>query len=232
MNWCDLPLVGFDTETTGVDAKQSRLVTAAIIVREDGRDSARTWLADPGVEIPAAAAAVHGVTTEYARTHGADATQVLEEVAELLTEHLVAGHPVVAFNAKYDLELMEAELARHGLPTLTERVGQILPIVDPLVLDRALDRWRKGKRTLSIVAENYGVQVEGQAHNADVDVLLALGVAQAIARKFPQVGQLSAVDVHAFQVQAFTAWAQDFISFRRRSLPSFDTSTVWPADLD
>ncbi|MDO5721513.1 MAG: exonuclease domain-containing protein [Actinomycetaceae bacterium] len=228
MSWSEQPLVGFDTETTGVDPQSSRLVTAAIIVREDGADRKRTWLANPGVEIPVAASQVHGVTTEYARAHGADPKQVLEEVASLLTAHLLAGHPVVAFNAKYDLELMEAELTRHGLPTLTQRLGRLLPVIDPLVLDRALDRWRKGKRTLSDVAALYGVRVPGEAHNADVDVLLALGVAQEIARRYPNIAQLSALELHHFQVDAYRDWAQGFIQFRRHSNPQFTMSTKWP----
>lgn len=52
------PLLGFDTETTGVDPSGDRLVTAALVRRAapqaDGvrPQSVTTWLADPGVEIP------------------------------------------------------------------------------------------------------------------------------------------------------------------------------------
>ena len=86
-SWVTGPLLGFDTETTGVDPLGDRLVTAAVVscgpLGADGargRD-VRTWLADPGVEIPEAAAAVHGITTERARAEGRPAAQVLEEVA-------------------------------------------------------------------------------------------------------------------------------------------------------
>ena len=108
--WPFGPLLGFDTETTGVES-------------------------------PEAAAAVHGVTTERARAEGRPVTEVLAEVSEHLVEAMAAGTPVVAFNASYDLTLMEAELARHGLPTMRSRLGRELgPIADPLVLDRAVDR--------------------------------------------------------------------------------------------
>lgn len=99
------PLLGFDTETTGVDPSGDRLVTAALVWRAAPRadgvrpQSVTTWLADPGVEIPEAAAAVHGVTTERARAEGRPVTEVLAEVSEHLVAAMMAGTPVVAFNA-------------------------------------------------------------------------------------------------------------------------------------
>ena len=58
-SWIHGPLLGFDTETTGVDPRRDRLVTAALVARGPlvaGARSqrVRTWMADPGVEIPAA----------------------------------------------------------------------------------------------------------------------------------------------------------------------------------
>ena len=99
------PLLGFDTETTGVDPSGDRLVTAALVWRAEPQadgvrpQSVTTWLADPGMEIPEAASAVHGVTTERARTEGRPVTEVLAEVSEHLVAAMAAGTPVVAFNA-------------------------------------------------------------------------------------------------------------------------------------
>ena len=66
--WADR-LGVFDLETTGVDVEMARIVTACIAVLDaDGAVVQRwDWLADPGVEIPEAASAVHGITTERAR---------------------------------------------------------------------------------------------------------------------------------------------------------------------
>ena len=123
-SWPFGPLLGFDTETTGVNPSRDRLVTAALVRRTerpvfgDRQQSVTTWLADPGVEIPEAASAVHGVTTERARAEGRPVAEVLAEVSDQLVTAMAAGTPVVAFNASYDLTLMEAELTRHGLPTM------------------------------------------------------------------------------------------------------------------
>src|SRR5690606_18655636 len=111
--WTGGPLLGFDTETTGVDVHTDRIVTAAVVLRTATTTDVRTWMIDPGVEIPAEAAAIHGVTTEHARAHGVPPRQALAEIAAVLAEHTRAGVPVVAYNAAFDLTLLDAELARH-----------------------------------------------------------------------------------------------------------------------
>ena len=56
MAWTQGPFLGFDTETTGVNTSTDRIVTAALITREGGVTTERTWLLNPGVEIPVEAA--------------------------------------------------------------------------------------------------------------------------------------------------------------------------------
>ncbi|NUQ88686.1 MAG: 3'-5' exonuclease, partial [Glycomyces artemisiae] len=56
--WFEGPLLGFDTETTGVSVEQDRIVQAALVT---GTGST-TWLIDPGVTIPPGATRVHGIT--------------------------------------------------------------------------------------------------------------------------------------------------------------------------
>ena len=80
--WTELPIIGFDTETTGIRPDQDRLVTCSIVeVLPGGTINKSYWLADPGVEIPERASAVHGITTAQAREHGRPVAEVLEEVA-------------------------------------------------------------------------------------------------------------------------------------------------------
>ena len=77
---------------------------------------------------------------------------------------------------------MESELKRHGLATLTERLGgEPTPVLDPLVLDRELERWRKGKRKLENLIEVYGVENDERLHTAEVDVQATLDVLQTMA---------------------------------------------------
>lgn len=233
MSWLDQTMVGFDTETTGVSVDTDRIVTAAVITRDSaGAVQARTWLINPGVEIPARATEVHGITTERAQADGADPTVALEEIAQVLAQALRAGHPVVAFNASYDLSILESELARYSLPSLASRLDtpDIRPVVDPLVLDRLVDRYRKGPRKLINMCATYGVEVNSaDLHAADADVLATLDVVQAMARAYPTLAEVTLSDLHDQQIEAHRAWAANFRSWlisqgRTADLPS----TSWP----
>lgn len=221
-------LIGFDTETTGVNPREARIVTAAVVIR-DQEDDVRTWLADPGVEIPLAAQAVHGISTSYAREHGRPARTVVAAVADLLERELRAGVPIVAFNAPYDLEILDCELARHGLLPLSKRLPAIRPVIDPLVLDRAVVAKRRGKRRLEDLLKHYGITHGDALHTAEVDVLATLDLAQAIAHNHPSVAALDLNALHDYQMTAHKAWAEDFARFlsKRRGEP-VHVSPYWP----
>ena len=63
------------------------------------------------------------------------------------------GIPVVVYNAPYDLSLLDRECRRNGL----EPIDAPGPVIDPLVIDKAVDSYRKGKRTLEVAAAHYRV---------------------------------------------------------------------------
>jgi DNA polymerase III subunit epsilon len=191
----------FDLETTGLEVTADRIVTAHVGLL-DGSGAvvrARDWLADPGVEIPEIAATIHGISTERARAEGRPAGQVVAEVAEALRAVLDAGIPVVAYNAAYDFSLLKHECLRYGVAPLADPS----PIIDPMILDKAHDRWRKGKRTLAAVAAHYAVEL-GAAHEASADAIAAGRVAQALAKRFAAVLPLSVDELHSRQI----GWAR------------------------
>jgi DNA polymerase-3 subunit epsilon len=148
-SWADR-LGVFDLETTGVDVETARVVTACIAVLDaEGRVVQRwDWIADPGVEIPEAAAAVHGITTERARAEGRASELVIAEITQTLRTLFGLGVPVVVYNAPYDLSLLDRECRRNELEPLDDPA----PVIDPLVLDKQVDTYRKGKRTLEVAA--------------------------------------------------------------------------------
>ena len=174
--WDGWDVLGFDLETTGVDVWNDRIVQSALVRIDAGtRPATRTWLVNPGIEIPDEAAAVHGITTERARAEGGDPGQMLFEVAGQLALAMGHGRPVVGMNLSYDLTLFEAECARHGVDGLAARLGhasKVGPVVDVLVLDKFADRFRKGGRKLEDLCRVYGVRHTG-AHDAAGDALAA-----------------------------------------------------------
>ncbi|GAA3933049.1 3'-5' exonuclease [Streptomyces gulbargensis] len=219
MAWHGETLVGFDLETTGTDPLEARIVTASVVEVDGGGriTHRRDWLADPGIRIPAQASAIHGISTERATAEGRPVREVADELARTLTAYWEKGVPVVAYNASFDLTLLAAELRRHALPSLSERLGGagIGPVVDPYTIDRAVDRYRRGKRTLEAVCGEYGVVLES-AHDAAADALAAVRVAVAIAGRHAEVAALDPAELHARQITWYRAWAEDFQAFLRR----------------
>lgn len=189
----------FDLETTGIDVEQDRIVTAHVgLLDTHGREiAARDWLADPGIDIPSGATAVHGITTARARSEGRPAREVVEEVTSALRSLLAQGVPIVAYNASYDFSLLAHEARRHGVEPLRNPA----PIIDPMVIDKAYDRYRPGKRTLQVVAALYAVSLE-DAHEAAADAVAAGRVAQALARQFSLPESLA--ELHTRQI----GWAR------------------------
>jgi DNA polymerase-3 subunit epsilon len=219
-------LAVFDLETTGIDVITSRIVSANVGLLNGRGDvlHRRDWLADPGVEIPEQATAVHGISTERARAEGRPAPVVVAEIVAELRAYFDAGIPVVIYNAPYDLSLLFHESVRHHVAPLVEPT----PVIDPLVLDKAMDRYRKGKRTLEATALHYGVELT-EAHDAGADAIAAGRVALAIARTHGSSLDVDALELHRLQ----TGWCQDqadsFQDYMRRTRDAtFVASTGWP----
>jgi DNA polymerase-3 subunit epsilon len=198
--WIDQPMSAFDVESTGKDPDDARIVTATLVTIEPGTEPVvKAWLADPGVDIPDEAAGIHGITTEHARQFGRPAREVIDEVRLALADAWFTG-PVIAYNASYDLTVVTREVARHH-KTPFEVAG---PVIDPYIIDKALDRWRKGSRKLTEVCAHYGVRLDG-AHNATEDALAAARVAWKQARIYPtQVGHVTPAELHEMTAGWFT----------------------------
>ena len=221
----------FDLETTGVDVRTSRIVSACVAELDaDGTVIARRdWLVDPGIEIPAAAAAVHGISTERARAEGLPAAQAAAEILAAVPSALDRGIGLTVYNASYDLSLLAWEARRHGLP----EIAVAAPVIDPIIIDKQVDMFRKGKRTLELACAHYGVELEG-AHDAGADAIAAARVAQAIAKAFPRPEPLTAMQLHDLQVQWAAAQQADFAAYMRRSVdPDWVSDRpAWPGGAD
>lgn len=214
MNWFDGRLAAFDIETTGTDTENDRIVTAAVSLVNGNEDTvSHSWLVDPGVEIPAEATAVHKITTERARSEGVPAPEAVEEITSILAEALADAIPVIAFNARFDLTILDREARRHGIEPLVERVGgpDGLLVIDPYVLDKQVNRFRKGRRNLSLLCEAYTVPLV-DAHAADADALAAARLAWRMGRNYPELGEMEIFELHESQI----AWAlEQAVSLQR-----------------
>jgi len=219
-------LAVFDLETTGVDVETARIVTAHVGVIDAAGElvSRRDWLVDPGVEIPAQAQAVHGVSTERARAEGRGAAEAVAEIVGELGGLLARGVPVTAYNAPYDFTVLDREARRHGVVPLAAPA----PVIDPLVIDRAVDTYRRGKRTLEVTCAHYGVRLDG-AHDAAFDAVAAGRLAQELVRRYPDELGMSIVELHSAQVRWSREQNESFQAYMRRVKdPAFTVTIGWP----
>lgn len=168
----ELPLVCIDTETTGRDPREDRVVELACVFCDGGQlGERRSWLINPGRPIPAAAQAVHGIGDADVADKPSFA-EIAEEVREALS-----GRVPVAYNAAFDRDFLREEFARLGsvsdeaaIPAL----AQGLVWLDPLTWARHLQRTERS-RALGDVCQRLGIEI-GQAHRATDDAAATLQV--------------------------------------------------------
>lgn len=214
--WPDGPLASLDLETTGRDPASDRVLELALLLERPGHpvEPLVDTLVDPGpdVDISPDASAVHGITRERLIAEAAPpATQVLHEVHDTLTRLATDGIGLVIFNATFDWPLLGADLARLDPPLALPPCR----LIDPLVLDRHVDRYRKGKRTLEAACAHYQVVLD-DAHRAGADALASLGVARAVGRVSAPVAALDLDALHDLQVGAYATWRDSFNEYLRR----------------
>jgi DNA polymerase-3 subunit epsilon len=228
-DWPSRPFVAFDTETTGTNPQTARILQAAIVTDDPSgilREDDRILYIDPGVEIPDEASAIHGITAETLREHQAYTPETgIPYLAGCIAGRAsLRGYPLVIYNATYDWPLLLAESRR--VPEFTPPSMSPL-ILDPLVIDRALDKYRKGSRKLEDTARFYGVTLDG-AHGAQADARAALGVMRALIARFPELGKKSLGALQTQQGLWYQEW-RDHINQYWEKIGKADRVTgTWP----
>lgn len=228
MTWHTRPMAAFDTESTGLDLANDRIVTAALwrIDPAARTKEATTWLIDPGIDIPQEATDIHHITTEHAREHGRPAAEAVPEIGAALEKAAADGVPVVVYNAPYDLGLLSAELRRHDAGA---RLDGTLRVLDPLVIDKRFDTFRRGSRKLVDVCAHHGVRLDAeQAHGAAADALAAARLAWKLAAAHPELAAMDIDDLHAAQAVWKAEQAASFQDYLRRRDPEAVVDGSWP----
>lgn len=222
MSWTLMPLASFDLETTSPDPHTARIVTACVL-RVDGGDVARRhWVANPGVPIPAEATEIHGYGDEYVQKHGRPHDEVLAEVVAELRAVWAEGRALAIYNGSFDLSLIAAHAPGFAVGGL---------VVDPFVLDKQVDRFRKGSRKLSAVMIHYGMRLD-DAHDAEADALAAARLAWKLPRVFPYLADFTADQLMERQTHWYREEAHRFRDYLRRNDRDYaDVRTDWPIQL-
>jgi len=200
-HWIEEGFVAFDTETTGVDVDQSRIVTAAAVVFKGGEpDTTRTWLIKVDVDISEVTTAVHGITNEMSQRDGLDQATALADMRDFLVS---TGLPIVCFNSGFDVPLFNADLERKGLALLP--TNQVLC---SYVIDKQCNKYVKGKaqRRLKPTAERYGLELsEADWHGAQADAIAAGRIFIAEMATYPELSRFTIQEL----AEAINTWRDE-----------------------
>jgi DNA polymerase III subunit epsilon len=150
----------FDTETTGLDNREDRVIEIGGVELDNHFPTGRTihLFINPGDrKVHPDALAVHGITDEFLK----DKPSFGDVVEEILA--FFEGARWIAHNASFDMGFINAELGRLGMP----------PIEGALVLDTLALARRKhpmGPNSLDALCRRYGIDNSHRAkHGALLD---------------------------------------------------------------
>ena len=161
MSFSGIPFIVTDTETTGHQAEDGRIIEIAAVRVVDGQIVDRfSRLINPGRSIPSRITQLTGITTGMVFNQP-NAAAVLPSYLEFLGDGVLVAH-----NLSFDLGFINAELRRIGKPQLES------PTLCTLRLARRMLRGLRSKG-LSGLAAFYNIGVDGRHR--------ALGDAQATA---------------------------------------------------
>jgi DNA polymerase-3 subunit epsilon len=212
-SWVDSPWLLYDLETTSPEPTECRTVTATLIELDEARRSTiHEWVIDPGVPVPDEAAAIHGWTTERVQAEGVEPRGAVTEIARRINAAWSDGIPLLAFNASFDCTVTDSEMARHLGTRLSRPLG---PVLDPHVLDKACDRYRKGSRRLADVCAHYEVEA-GESHQSQSDALAAGRVMWRLTRVFPELAAMTLSELQDYQAKAYVESATSLQKYKRR----------------
>lgn len=231
------PLCGFDSETTGVDVydvENTKIVSFSMVLTSSDGSSPKIkeWLLNPEIDIPSEASDVHGITTEYAREFGTNYVDGIKDIMRVMHWTVQAGIPLVAYNGAFDLTLLKNQAEYVGVESPDGFWDSVL-MLDPLVMDKAVDKYRKGKRTLGVVSSLHGYSLE-DAHEATADVIATLHVVKSLGPKYLQHHKNSGrpisnkSDMMMAQKFDYMESARSLEQYFRRTDPNKTINKSWP----
>ncbi len=192
------PIVFFDLETTGTDPARDHIIDMALVkLLPNGTRDTFIRRVNPGIPIPAATTAIHGITDADVKD-----SPTFKQVAHSLYDWM-KGCDLGGYNsAKFDLPLLAEEFLRAGINVdFTERH----------MIDVQQIFFKMESRSLSAAYSFYcGKQMEN-AHNAEADILATIEVLEAQLDKYTDLVN----DVHSLHTFTNTDL---YVDYARRIL--------------
>jgi len=160
-------MIVLDTETTGVDPSSDQIIEICLSVN----GLPKVWRVRPTIEIPAAATAVHHIV----EADVADCP-LFAEVAADIVALISTADVVVGFNLKFDIDMLQSEMARSNLPPIDFSAKHLIC---------ALRLWHHVEpRTLVAAHAKFCGEPLVDAHQATVDVAATARVLASMLAAF------------------------------------------------
>lgn len=149
-----------DTETTGLDpAEGHRIIEIGCLELVNHVPTGRTYhqYLNPERDVPAEAVAVHGLSTKFLADK-----PVFAQVGEDFLA-FIEGAQLVIHNAEFDLKFLNAELSKHGYPSLGN-----FSVIDTLLMARQM--FPGAPATLDALCRRFKIDNSGrELHGALLD---------------------------------------------------------------
>ena len=167
------PLVFFDLETTGIDIVRDRIVEISYIkVYPNGKEETKTQRINPGMPIPPASTAIHGITDDDVKN-----CPHFKEIAKTLAAQ-IEGCDLAGYNSnRFDIPMLAEEFLRADVNVdLTKR-----KFIDVQTI------FHKMERTLSAAYKFYCNKSLENAHTASADTMATYEVLKAQLDRYPEL---------------------------------------------
>ncbi|MFT4744854.1 MAG: DNA polymerase-3 subunit epsilon [Nonlabens sp.] len=196
----DTTFVVLDLETTGLRPDIDRITeVGAVKVRGGEVLGELQTLVHPGVGLTPTITAVTGITNAML----AQAPTIAGVLPSLL--EFLRGAVLVAHNARFDTGFLNAELVRHGYPTITNDVVDTAKLARRLVRDEVRDV------RLATLARHFRSRVQ-PSHRALSDARATVDVLHGLLERAGSIGATTVEDLLDFQRSRST------VAFRKVSL--------------
>jgi DNA polymerase-3 subunit epsilon len=185
------PIIFFDLETTGINIAADRIVEISYLkVDQNGNETSKTMLVNPGMPIPEKVTAIHGISDEDVKD-----APTFNEIAKSLAREF-EGCDLAGYNSvKFDIPLLAEEFLRSGVDVDLKRKK----FIDVQVIFMKME-----PRTLSAAYKFFVNKELDNAHSAEADTRATYEVLQAQLDRYPNLendmGKLAEFSAHTRNV--------------------------------
>lgn len=166
----DSNILIFDLEATGLDTSRDQIIEIAIQIGIEKIIEHKTWRVKPLRKISAEAQAVHGISQEDLKD-----CPPFHKIADEVRTFFQHAEIIVAYNASFDITMLQAEF---------QRIDKPLDFANKLVLD-PLRLWRRCEpRNLDAAVKRFAPKTTFNAHAASDDVSATAAVLLGMKQQF------------------------------------------------